>query len=491
MEALQKEDEDFSQTFKIVLTGGPCGGKTTGQSRLHIFFENIGWKVYRVPETATLLLGGGISFEYLTKKQAIKFQENLLRTMMQLEKSFFDVVCVNPHDIKYIAEKNTKNYPEEASQTVNREFNYSGVNKTSINHSNALPINNSSQKTIIICDRGTMDPAAYMKEEEFNYILRKNSWTIPLLRDNRYDQVIHMVSAANGAEDFYTCQGNAARHEGLDRACEVDKKTADVWIGHPYFDIIDNSTGFEAKILRLISVVCRRLGIETGESLKILSRKKKFLIINFNEDDPTLLKLFPPNQVFTVVHDYLLPPDSDDNHSKNMLHYKKLPQIRLRKRGILTDGNMDNYNTINNHNFTFTHTVRKPEIKGQAIEIKRQIDAREYSYLLQSQRDRSHFTIYKTRRCFLYDNHYYRLDVYQKRSPKSCKGLVLLETYTTKPTSQLKLPNFLTMAEEVTGKPEYSMWNLSLKDDKKFDSNVLMDCNQNDIQIQQLQINEH
>ncbi|KAF2359048.1 hypothetical protein FHG87_010199 [Trinorchestia longiramus] len=30
--------------YKVVLTGGPCGGKTTGQSRLCTFFENLGWK---------------------------------------------------------------------------------------------------------------------------------------------------------------------------------------------------------------------------------------------------------------------------------------------------------------------------------------------------------------------------------------------------------------------------------------------------------------
>ena len=32
----------------MVLTGGPCGGKTTGQARLSTFFENLGWKVYRL-----------------------------------------------------------------------------------------------------------------------------------------------------------------------------------------------------------------------------------------------------------------------------------------------------------------------------------------------------------------------------------------------------------------------------------------------------------
>ena len=51
------------------MTGGPCGGKTTGQARLATFFENLGWKVFRVPETATVLMSGGISFGDLTPEQ--------------------------------------------------------------------------------------------------------------------------------------------------------------------------------------------------------------------------------------------------------------------------------------------------------------------------------------------------------------------------------------------------------------------------------------
>lgn len=54
--------------YKLVLTGGPCSGKTTGQARLSTFFENLGWKVYRVPETASILFGGGIRFSDLTKE---------------------------------------------------------------------------------------------------------------------------------------------------------------------------------------------------------------------------------------------------------------------------------------------------------------------------------------------------------------------------------------------------------------------------------------
>ena len=85
------ESKKERKIWKLVLTGGPCGGKTTGQTRLATFFENLGWKVYRVPETANILLSGGVKFDKLTVEAREKFQENLLKTMMQIENSFFDV----------------------------------------------------------------------------------------------------------------------------------------------------------------------------------------------------------------------------------------------------------------------------------------------------------------------------------------------------------------------------------------------------------------
>ncbi|XP_037953200.1 TRPL translocation defect protein 14-like [Teleopsis dalmanni] len=63
-------NSEKKRVYKIVLTGGPCGGKTTGQSRLCTFFENLGWKVFRVPETASVLLSGGVKFSDLTEKEA-------------------------------------------------------------------------------------------------------------------------------------------------------------------------------------------------------------------------------------------------------------------------------------------------------------------------------------------------------------------------------------------------------------------------------------
>ena len=57
---------------------------------------------------------------------------------------------------------------------------------------------------------------------------QENGWNSVQLRDNRYNQIIHMVSAANGAEPFYTIDGHNTRHEGLDTARKLDEITAAV-----------------------------------------------------------------------------------------------------------------------------------------------------------------------------------------------------------------------------------------------------------------------
>jgi hypothetical protein len=36
--------------------------------------------------------------------------------------------------------------------------------------------------------------------------MNANNWNSVELRDNRYNHIVHMVSAANGAEDFYSTE---------------------------------------------------------------------------------------------------------------------------------------------------------------------------------------------------------------------------------------------------------------------------------------------
>jgi hypothetical protein len=96
----------------------------------------------------------------------------------------------------------------------------------------------------------------------------------------------------------------------------LDYKAASCWIGHPYFDVIDNSTDFETKVNRMIESVCQKLSIDTGDRLLRTSRKLKYLV----SGPLPLDEIFPSFQDFNVVHHYLQTSG-------------QRVQTRLRKRG--------------------------------------------------------------------------------------------------------------------------------------------------------------
>ena len=41
---------------------------------------------------------------------------------------------------------------------------------------------------------------------------------VVMMRDNRYDAILHMVTAADGASKFYASLSNEARYESTDEA---------------------------------------------------------------------------------------------------------------------------------------------------------------------------------------------------------------------------------------------------------------------------------
>ena len=113
----------------------------------------------------------------------------------------------------------------------------------------------------------------------------------------------------------------------------------------------------------------------------------------------------------------------------------------------------------------YTHTICKI-INSEKAETRMQITAREYDALM-SQRDQRRHPIYKVRHCFLWKGNYFQLDQYTNECPDSCKGLLLLETFTANTGDDLELPQFLKIVREVTGDPCYSMYNLSLMEEYK------------------------
>jgi len=104
---------------------------------------------------------------------------------------------------------------------------------------------------VMMCDRGTMDGSAYMERSKWEQLLKDRGTDETEIRDNRYNAVFHMVSAADGAESHYTLENNQARTEDADTARIMDRKTQKAWVGHSHLHVFDNSTDFEGKMERL------------------------------------------------------------------------------------------------------------------------------------------------------------------------------------------------------------------------------------------------
>ena len=217
------KEEKKVKISKIVLTGGPCAGKTTALTWISNYFSKRGYAVLFVPETATELISNGVApwtcgTNYDYQLAQMKFQK--------IKEDIF----------------------ESASKTMKND------------------------KILIVCDRGTMDNKAYMNDIEFKKILKEFKTSEIKERDS-YDAVFHLVTAAKGKEEVYTLENNAARVETVEQARELDDKIISAWTGHHHFRIIDNSTDFEKKLERLLKEIVSFLG--EPEPLEI---ERKYLI---------------------------------------------------------------------------------------------------------------------------------------------------------------------------------------------------------------------
>ncbi len=87
------------------------------------------------------------------------------------------------------------------------------------------------EESLILCDRGVMDGKAYISESTWQALLDEVGLSVVHLRDRRYETVIHMVTAADGAEKFYDNESNEARYETVALAKTVDENIQRAWTG--------------------------------------------------------------------------------------------------------------------------------------------------------------------------------------------------------------------------------------------------------------------
>ena len=91
--------------------------------------------------------------------------------------------------------------------------------------------------TIIICDRGGMDPKVFTeKEEDWETITSKLDFDDQKIMD-RYESVIQLFTAP---KEYYTVEDNPQRRETFEEAERINQKYEEVWSDHPNFHQVDN-----------------------------------------------------------------------------------------------------------------------------------------------------------------------------------------------------------------------------------------------------------
>lgn len=196
---------------KVVLTGGPCAGKSTAIAKISKVFTEKGYEVLVVPETATEIINMGIKPFGDNKINMYDFQKFILSHQLEKERLIDEYINLNEN-----------------------------------------------KNILVIYDRGIIDNMAYVPLNEFDKLLKEFNITKSNLF-TRYDSALHLLTAAKGT-DFYTTENNSARSEGKEEAIILDDRILESYLGFPHLRIIDNSTNFESKIEKVIKEISNVLG---------------------------------------------------------------------------------------------------------------------------------------------------------------------------------------------------------------------------------------
>lgn len=190
---------------KIVLTGGPCAGKTTTISRIEEHLVNKGYHVLVLNECATETIKGGIRPFGNNATTVYDFENEILNLQLYKEKRYHDFI---------------KKYSDDTN-------------------------------IVMLCDRGSVDVKAYLGEENYQRILKENNLTHQQLI-NDYDLVIHLVTVA---ADRYSKNNNETRFENSEEAINVDKNISEAWSSHPNLKVAPVCEVLEDKIKIVIDYV--------------------------------------------------------------------------------------------------------------------------------------------------------------------------------------------------------------------------------------------
>jgi hypothetical protein len=97
---------------------------------------------------------------------------------------------------------------------------------------------------ILLCDRGTIDGAAYWPNHEVDFFEAMGTTFEAEL--DRYDAVVFFETAAVAGSSIEG--GNPVRNETLSEAVELDRRLRELWSHHRRFLVVPHTPSFLRKI---------------------------------------------------------------------------------------------------------------------------------------------------------------------------------------------------------------------------------------------------
>jgi len=182
---------------KIVITGGPCAGKSSIISMLK---DNYGDEIITVPEAATLLLAGGFPMPGKHLDWCDRWQHAFQKSVLHLQKSLEETYAL-------MAErKNVK---------------------------------------LLVCDNGLPSGAAYMPGGIAEFIAM---YGIDLEKElSDYSSVIHLETIALSQPEKYGRHNNESRYTTLEEAIKHDNLIKEIWFKHPQRLVLSSWQSLEDK----------------------------------------------------------------------------------------------------------------------------------------------------------------------------------------------------------------------------------------------------
>jgi predicted ATPase len=226
---------------ELILTGGPGGGKTTALAILARLLSRSGVRVLTVPEIATLIITRGVDIATISRDDGdanCRFQRELFITHRAYRRRALQRAAAFAPD-----------------------------------------------PTVILYDRSEVDGMAWHDHDCYVAMSAEEGTTMDEIRRS-YRGVIHLVTAAIGAEHAYTLHNNAARWESPEEAATRDAAVMSVYKEHPNLIIIDNRSDFADKLDRMLGVCLEMIGRPAQMTIDLSGKPVPLAPVTLDEPQP-------------------------------------------------------------------------------------------------------------------------------------------------------------------------------------------------------------